>query len=263
MLRWRPRGLRKLVAPFLPGMRPAGHVLDLMESLPLQNVQGGTGGEPVLVLAPHPDDETLGCGGLIALACAAGIPVDVVLVTDGAASHPCSKTFPPQRLAAVRLEETRTALSTLGLAADRLRSLALPDGAAGQDRRALRHALEELTEHALQHRTRTICATWRHDSHGDHKVAFDMGVVVARRLSARLLAYPVWGWLLPRDRWISAPRIRGFRIDVQSVLPLKQSAIACHRTQNGMITDAVNGALLPEALLQRTCSRYEVYLECR
>ncbi len=49
-----------------------------------------TGDQPFVVLSPHPDDESLGTGGLIAAACARGQRVDVVLVTDGAGSHPKS-----------------------------------------------------------------------------------------------------------------------------------------------------------------------------
>src|SRR5690606_38092378 len=45
---------------------------------------------PLLVIAPHPDDETLGCGGVIALATCRNVRVHTVFVTDGGASHPNS-----------------------------------------------------------------------------------------------------------------------------------------------------------------------------
>ena len=44
----------------------------------------------VLVLAPHPDDETLGCGAALAAAVTAGYAVRVVAATDGDGSHPRS-----------------------------------------------------------------------------------------------------------------------------------------------------------------------------
>ena len=58
----------------------------------------GTGS--VVVVAPHPDDETLGAGGLIAAAAAVGVPVHVLLLTRGERSHPDSPTTTPEALAA-------------------------------------------------------------------------------------------------------------------------------------------------------------------
>jgi LmbE family N-acetylglucosaminyl deacetylase len=252
-----------LVRPFLPGMRRVEQVLATIENLPVHTIEEASEGGPILVVAPHPDDETLGCGGLIALACAARLPVEVVLATDGAASHPGSIAFPPQRLATVRLEEMRTALTTLGLGADCLHSLGLRDGTVGRDSAGARRAVERLTEYARKRRVKVICTTWRHDPHSDHQAVFRICKAAAARSSARLLAYPTWGWLLPPDQWIFAPRVRGFRLDVETVLPVKLAAIKAHQTQNGMITDTPNGFVLPEDLLRKTCSRHEAYIQCR
>ena len=78
----------------------AADVLARMASLPFADVATIAGSGPILVLAPHPDDESLGCGGLIAQACAAGIEVHVAILTDGSMSHPNSAAFPAQRLLA-------------------------------------------------------------------------------------------------------------------------------------------------------------------
>ena len=53
-----------------------------------------------LVLAPHPDDETLGAGGLLARLARDGVRCDVIVLTDGEGSHPDSPTHTPARLAA-------------------------------------------------------------------------------------------------------------------------------------------------------------------
>ena len=52
----------------------------------------------MIVVAPHPDDEVLGVGGLMSTAAAAGIRVSVVAVTDGGGSHPGSPTITSDEL---------------------------------------------------------------------------------------------------------------------------------------------------------------------
>ncbi|HEV8266788.1 MAG TPA: PIG-L deacetylase family protein [Thermoanaerobaculia bacterium] len=66
----------------------------------------------VLVLAPHPDDETFGCGAAIAAVQAAGATVDVLVLSDGAGDEadPAARA----KIATERMEETRRALAALG-----------------------------------------------------------------------------------------------------------------------------------------------------
>ena len=80
------------------------------------------------ILIPHPDDEALGCGGLLALLREARQPVTAVLVSDGSASYSNSVLFLAEARRAVRKGELRHALSTLGVDEEPL-CLRLPDGA--------------------------------------------------------------------------------------------------------------------------------------
>ncbi len=80
-----------------------------------------------VVVAPHPDDEVLSVGGLLALLADCGRPVEVIAVTDGTASHRGSTEWPVERLARTRPRESRKALHCLGLAIEPAR-LGLPDG---------------------------------------------------------------------------------------------------------------------------------------
>ncbi len=82
---------------------------------------------PVLVLAPHADDESLGCGGLVAALCEQGVPVHVWLVSDGTMSHPNSRDFPPDQRCALREAEFRQACAHLGVTASSLRFFRFPD----------------------------------------------------------------------------------------------------------------------------------------
>lgn len=98
-------------------------------------------GERLLVIAPHPDDETLGAGGLIQRVLAQGGEARVVLITAGdgfveAVAHesgsprPCPDAF--VAYGALRLRESRAALRTLAADRARLQILAFPDGGLDQ-----------------------------------------------------------------------------------------------------------------------------------
>jgi LmbE family N-acetylglucosaminyl deacetylase len=75
----------------------------------------GNWGESVVVVAPHPDDESIACGGLIGLLARRSVVVNIIVDTDGCGSHPNSFDYPPARLAKLRAEETLSALSHLEL----------------------------------------------------------------------------------------------------------------------------------------------------
>ena len=87
---------------------------------PLGTLEEVAGSGTCLVLAPHPDDESLGCGGLIAACCAAGRPPVVAVLTDGSGSHPGSRAYPPASLAAIRKAEVTAAVGHLGMPVERL-----------------------------------------------------------------------------------------------------------------------------------------------
>jgi LmbE family N-acetylglucosaminyl deacetylase len=69
----------------------AGEILTAAHSLPFRPLREVLEARPFIVIAPHPDDESLACGGLIAEACRQAIRGKVVIVSDGAGSHPNSK----------------------------------------------------------------------------------------------------------------------------------------------------------------------------
>ena len=72
---------RQPMAPLTPSLTEASP-LAAVASLPLRAL-GDLPLTPVLVVAPHPDDETLGCGGAIAQLRSQGYPVQVLVISDG------------------------------------------------------------------------------------------------------------------------------------------------------------------------------------
>ncbi len=230
-------------------MSSAGEWHRHWRQLPLAGLNDIIGTGTCLILAPHPDDESLGCGGLIATCVAAGRLPLVVVLTDGAGSHPGSRAFPPDRLRAVRADEARTALAQLGLGRERLVFLGQPDTAApvaGPAFEAVVAALAGLVEADCT----AILAPWRHDPHCDHEAASMMASSVAAQVLIRHVAYPVWGWTLPAETPVPGAPSPGFRLDVEPFLASKRRAIAAHQSQYGdLITDDPNGFRLPDGLL--------------
>ncbi|MEC5399892.1 PIG-L deacetylase family protein [Uliginosibacterium sp. H1] len=145
-------------------------------------------GSRAVVVAPHPDDEVLGAGGLLAQFCAQGCKALLIAVTDGTASHPGSALWPVGRLALIRPAETAYALSLLGVNAEVVR-LGLPDGAIAAHADVLRQCLHEhLREGDV------VITTWREDRHADHQAVGEVCAEVAAAHEVRLLETPIWSW---------------------------------------------------------------------
>ena len=197
-----------------------------------------TGLGPILVLAPHPDDEAFGCGGLIAAARAIGIDVRVAFVTDGAASHLGSRLWPPARVAQRRKLEAIRAGRALGLKPRNLVFLDLPDGEAAFDLARLDAHAYSLARWARAVGASALFATWAGESHPDHIATAELARTIAqtaRRLAAH--AYPIWGLADPDVRAPRRSPIR--RLDVRGLRHAKTRAIAAHRSQvTRMIADA-------------------------
>lgn len=197
-------------------------------------------GGHVLVLAPHPDDEVLGCGGVAAALAGAGVRVDLVAVTDGESSHPGRA----DELRSVRAQERVTALHRLGLDDAHVHRLGLPDGGVSEDRVVT--AVRPLTDE-----TTVVLAPWEHDGHPDH----DAVGRAALQLPGRHLAYLVWAWhwAIPDD----LPLDRAMRI------PLGDKGMRAKAHAADAFTSQLEGdaPILPRHVLDRLIRSDETLLE--
>jgi LmbE family N-acetylglucosaminyl deacetylase len=141
----------------------------------------------LVVVAAHPDDETLGAGGLIAEAGRRGISVTVVVVTDGSRSNPESSVSAVE-LAKTRSRELRDAVADLCTEA-RVVELGFPDGNTNDNRDQIAAALADLLSPGA-----TIAAPWRGDGHRDHRVVGELSAALAKSAKSLLLEYPIWMW---------------------------------------------------------------------
>ncbi len=241
-------------------MRAAG-MLAQFRALPVRDADTLIGAGPVMILAPHADDESLGCGGLIATSVERSAPPQVLIMTDGTGSHPKSRTHPPPVLRALRQQEAREAVAILGLPATRLGFLGLRDTAAPMDGPAFQRAVAAVEARCRAAGIATLLAPWAEDPHGDHVAVHRMAVAVAARLTLPHWAYPVWGWTLPDDSEIDGSYPDGMRLDITGQFDRKWRAIQAHRSQyGGLITDDPEGFSLPQTLLNPFREPFETFL---
>ncbi|WP_460620407.1 PIG-L deacetylase family protein [Hymenobacter tenuis] len=222
---------------------------------------------PTMVIAPHPDDESLGCGGTLVLLRQAGLPVWCVLVTDGTMSHPNSRKFPAPARQALREQELQDALAALGVAPGALLPLGLPDGAVPSPTSPEGlAAVQQLLESIHQHKPATLLVPWRRDPHPDHKDTSHLVQAALAQLPQppRLLEYVVWAWERAAADELPRPaEVQGWQLDIGSVLGQKQQAIAAHRSQlhGSPIDDDPTGFTLSPGMLAHFAQPVEILLE--
>ncbi|GII99950.1 LmbE family N-acetylglucosaminyl deacetylase [Sediminihabitans luteus] len=190
----------------------------------------------VVVLAAHPDDETLGAGGLLARAAGTGVPTAVVVASDGEGSHPTSGTSTAREIALARRLELVEATGIVAPGAT-LHLLGLPDGGLREHRAALAQHVDAVLD-ALDGPV-LVAAPWRGDGHRDHRVLGEVAAAaVALRVDARLVEYPVWAWHWADPHGDDLPwdRLLALRLGVEEA-DLKRRALAAHRTQVEPLSD--------------------------
>lgn len=92
------------------------------------NISGTT-----LIIAPHPDDEVIGCGGLIARLVGEGKTPHIIIMTGGEGSHENCCSTSADEIIKARRNLTRKALSILGVSEQYIHELNFPDGGISEN----------------------------------------------------------------------------------------------------------------------------------
>ncbi len=225
-----------------------------LQELPLVTVPEA---RRALIVAPHPDDEVLGAGGLMHRLLAASVEMEVLAVTDGEASHPRSSAARTIDLAAVRSAEVVTSLGHLGWDQPDVTRLSIPDGHVGR--------FEDDVAEAIRLRVRPgdLCvAPWARDGHPDHDAVGRASETVCLETGATLLRYLVWAWHWADPMGADLPWDRMARLNLGTAeRNAKHRAVRAFPSQiHPLGPDPEDAPILPPPVLRRFARDYEVYV---
>ncbi|MGD8413551.1 MAG: PIG-L deacetylase family protein [Candidatus Latescibacterota bacterium] len=241
-------------------------------------------GRSAVVFAPHPDDETLGCGGTILRKTGVGAEVSLVVMTDGKGSH--RDLMDEGRIGEIRAREVETAASRLGIPAAKVHQFGFPDkgldAIAGEPVKRVSALLEDA-------RPDELYIPYLHDVTPDHVETRRVVLEAARSSleSVIVYEYPVWFWhhwpwvRIPLDNRRDLPMavvenamgvvhlIRDFNscVHIGDVLTEKRHALEAHASQMTRLVDDERWARLGDVaggeFLNCFFQEYEVFWERR
>lgn len=236
--------------PLTHGGTPAPLWLASFEERPLPALDL-TECEQLIVLAAHPDDETLGVGAMITQLAAAGVPVRVVCVSDGGAARPGTSPSERLRMETIRRYELRRATNLLNIPPPV--PLGLPDGELPGQEDRITEMLTAILADADPGPTTWCAATWRGDGHPDHEAVGRAASAACALTGSTLLEYPVWmwHWAFPADD--AVPWDRAYAVPTSSwAMERKRRAAQCYRSQfergGGGAAPRLPGFVLPRLI---------------
>jgi LmbE family N-acetylglucosaminyl deacetylase len=205
---------------------------------------------PLLIIAPHPDDETLGAGALIATLRKRGLRVMVIAATDGENAYdtPAAERV---ALAETRESEQREALEILGVPETAIRRLRLTDSGLAAQEAELTNAILKLAEPDM-----TLLAPWSGDFHPDHEACARAAANVSAAKGLPLMSYFFWTWHRGVPDLLQDLRLRRFDPD-PNALAAKTKALSKYRSQ---LEHSGEDPILPDRLLAPARWPFEVFL---
>ena len=211
-----------------------------------------------IVLAPHPDDEVLGAGGLLQRLIASDVEIELVAVTNGEGSHPNGTAARTRNLGELRPQESLTALRRLGCRAPVVTRLNLPDGRVADHEERV---CEELADRA--HEDDLWLAPWWSDGHPDHDACGRSAATVARQFGVRSLSYLVWAWHWadPRSGDLPWEDCRQYELEDKATARKRWSIEAFRSQVRPLGPQPGDAPVLPPEVLSRFWRSFEVFVQ--
>ncbi|MBE9584233.1 PIG-L family deacetylase [Mucilaginibacter sp. JRF] len=220
-----------------------------------------------LILAPHPDDESLGCAGLIALLRQQGCRITIVVTTDGSQSHPNSKQYPEAARIALRKAETKCALSLLQIPDDHIHFLNGIDTALpGKHDEGFSQFSSRLIDIIDTVNPQLYVVPYELDPHRDHRATWQILNAALKEVEHNGITvweYPIW--LYQNAVVDDLPKLQTGEllfIDITAALEIKRQAIASHRSQvSNLISDDPDGFMLSQEMINNFLTGKEYFME--
>jgi LmbE family N-acetylglucosaminyl deacetylase len=201
---------------------------------------------PTLIVAPHPDDETLGGGGMIVRLRLQNVPVTVVAVSNGENAYDDA-----QELGKVRKLEQDEALARLGVDPQSVYRLNLPDRELSKCEDSLEKSLSALASAGTY-----IVAPWPRDFHPDHEACGRVTERVAFKYGLKLTFYLFWTWHRGVPDMLDGSSLISLHL-TEEERRIKLFALSAHRSQ---FEHSDGAPILSQELLRPAERDFEVYL---
>lgn len=221
-----------------------------------RQLKGISVGTQVLIVAPHPDDEVLGCGGLIARLVTKGLTPHIIVMTGGEGSHQGCCDIDADTLKKSRRQLTRNAMAKLGVADQYIHELNYPDGGIcfeHPETDALRNLIEQINPDTI------LVPHWG-EGWSDHTVTSD---IVTRHANSKASVYEycVWMWYYNVWRgldWKNATKVKMTRKEYTN----KLAAVAAYVEPLAPCGKPWSG-VLPKPFLDAHRGKFELYFKLK
>ncbi|MEA5575253.1 PIG-L family deacetylase [Anabaena sp. UHCC 0451] len=188
-----------------------------------------------MVFSPHQDDETLGCGGMIARKREQGITVAVTFLTDGRGSHGTDPNIQNQ-IIQIRKQESLKALGILGVEPSEIHFLDKLDGGLPDlNIEEKQQTIDQIAQLLKHYQPGEVYVPHRKDCHKDHEATYYLvkEAIAQSGIKVELLQYPIWVfWRAPLFILLKIKDISSaYRLSITSVKAKKKRAIAAYPSQ--------------------------------
>jgi N-acetylglucosamine malate deacetylase 1 len=208
-----------------------------------------------MVFSPHQDDETFGCGGMIAWKREHGIPVIVTFITDGQGLGNSEDT--QNQIIQIRKQEAVNALEILGVKPSEIYFLEKPDGKLPDLKNEERQqTIKQITELLKRYQPEEVYVPHRKDCHRDHEATYELvrDAIAQAKITVELLQYPIWlFWRAPLFILLKLQDIAAaYYVSIASVQDKKNRAISAYYSQISS---------LPPGFIQRFLGSHEIFFK--
>ncbi len=216
-----------------------------------------------LIVAPHPDDETLGCGGIINLMSQSAVRLTVLFLTDGESSHQSCCGISKEEVGAMRRRLAVQACAKLGVSPEDLIWFGLPDGQiscgngggfCGTSNDLLR-LIDKIEPDA-------IFAPHPWEPWPDHRAAGEIlkKAVNKYRNPVTVYYYPVWLWHgLCLTHLLAIRKMDTIRVDISAVLETKRQALNEYFSSVNPFCNRPYCGTMPKGFTEHFLYPYEIF----